>query len=106
MRFDLHQCGEINLHVASGGDVAAPLIVMLHGFPEFWAAWEPVMVDLARDFHVVAPDQRGYNLSSKPRGVDAYRVGRMVGDIAALADRLSPTRPFVLAGHDWGASVA
>ena len=106
MRFDLHQLGEISLHAASAGDPAHPLILLLHGFPEYWAAWEPVMLDLARDFHVVAPDQRGYNLSSKPRGVDAYKVGRLVADIAALADRLSPGRPFALAGHDWGASVA
>jgi len=106
MRFDLIQCGDVSLHVASAGDSSKPLILMLHGFPEFWAAWEPVMQDLARDFHVVAPDQRGYNLSSKPKGVDAYRVRKLVGDIAALADRLSPGKPFALAGHDWGASVA
>lgn len=106
MRFDLHQFGEISLHTASAGDPAKPLIVMLHGFPEYWAAWEPVMEELARDFHVVAPDQRGYNLSSKPRGVDAYRVSRLVADIGTLADRLSPGKPFALAGHDWGASVA
>jgi pimeloyl-ACP methyl ester carboxylesterase len=106
MRFDVHQCGETMLHVASVGDPAKPLIVCLHGFPEFWAAWEPVMAELSGDFHVVVPDQRGYNLSSKPKGVDAYRARKLVADLAALADRLSPGKPFVLAGHDWGASVA
>ncbi|HTV70959.1 MAG TPA: alpha/beta hydrolase [Rhizobiaceae bacterium] len=106
MRFDLHQIGDITLHVASAGDPAKPLILMLHGFPEFWAGWESVMEELAADFHVVAPDQRGYNLSSKPQGVDAYKARALVNDIAALADRLSLEKPFVLAGHDWGASIA
>ncbi len=106
MRFDFHDLGEVRLHVASDGDPARPLIVFLHGFPEYWAAWADVMAGLSGDFHVVAPDQRGFNLSSKPEGVEAYRARRMVTDLAALADRLSPGRPFVLAGHDWGASVA
>src|SRR5690606_22016802 len=56
--------------------------------------------------HLVAPDQRGFNLSSKPQGVDAYRAKHMVADLDSLAGVLSPDRPFVLAGHDWGASVA
>lgn len=79
---------------------------MLHGFPEYWAAWRPVMEQLADAFHVVAPDQRGYNLSSRPASVEAYRARHLAADVAALADTLSPDRPFVLAGHDWGASVA
>jgi epoxide hydrolase 4 len=98
--------GEVTIHYAEVGDPAAPLILMLHGFPEYWAAWKEVMVRLADGFHVVAPDQRGYNRSSKPDGVEAYRARHLAGDVAALADRLSPDRPFVLAGHDWGASVA
>ncbi|MGE0501888.1 MAG: alpha/beta fold hydrolase [Rhizobiaceae bacterium] len=106
MRSDFHDLGEVSLHVVSAGDPAKPLIVFLHGFPEYWEAWRQVMERLADDFHVVAPDQRGFNLSSKPAGVDAYRAKRIVRDLAALADRLSPGRPFVLAGHDWGASVA
>jgi pimeloyl-ACP methyl ester carboxylesterase len=106
MRFDLLDLGDVTLHVASAGDPAKPLILMLHGFPEFWVGWENVMEALAADFHVVAPDQRGYNLSSKPQGVDAYKARVLIADVAALADRLSPEKPFVLAGHDWGASVA
>ena len=106
IRFSRFHTGQVELNVASVGDPAAPLILCLHGFPEYWAAWRDVMVDLARDFHVVAPDQRGYNTSSKPAEVSAYRGRPLAADIAALADHLSPGRPFVLAGHDWGASVA
>ncbi len=103
MSFDT---GDVTLNVAFAGDRANPLVICLHGFPEYWAAWRDVMADLSRDHFVVAPDQRGYNLSSKPEGVEAYRAKHMVKDLASLADHLSPRRPFVLAGHDWGASVA
>lgn len=96
----------VMLRYAAMGREDAPLILMLHGFPEYWAAWAQVMERLADDFLVVAPDQRGYNLSSKPEGTESYRAKHLVADIAALADALSPKRPFVLAGHDWGASVA
>lgn len=105
-RFETHDAGSVRLNVASTGNADAPLIVCLHGFPEYWAAWAAVMEALAADFHLVAPDQRGFNLSSKPEGVESYRVRHMVADLASLADALSPDRPFVLAGHDWGASVA
>lgn len=106
LRFFRFDTGQVSLNVAEMGDPAKPLIVCLHGFPEYWAAWEGVMRALSADFHVVAPDQRGFNLSDKPQGVDAYRSKHIVADLAALADRLSPGRPFVLAGHDWGASIA
>jgi pimeloyl-ACP methyl ester carboxylesterase len=97
---------EVTLNVAAAGDPAAPLVICLHGFPEYWAAWREVMQDLARDHYVVAPDQRGFNLSSKPEGGEAYLARHLVADLGALADHLSPGRPFVLAGHDWGAAVA
>lgn len=104
--FMVFDTGAVTLNVAVAGERSNPLIVLLHGFPEFWAAWRDVMEDLSRDYFVVAPDQRGYNLSSKPDHVEAYRARHMVADLAALADHLSPGRPFALAGHDWGASVA
>lgn len=106
MRFGFFDRGDVRLHVASAGDPAKPLVIFLHGFPEYWAAWQEVMLELAEDFHVVAPDQRGFNLSSKPVGEEAYRAKHLVADLAALADRISPGRPFILAGHDWGASIA
>jgi pimeloyl-ACP methyl ester carboxylesterase len=105
-RFERHDVGAISLNVATAGPRDAPLVICLHGFPEYWAAWAGVMAALADDFFVAAPDQRGFNLSSKPEGVERYRVKHMVADLASLADRLSPDRPFVLVGHDWGASVA
>ncbi len=105
-RFSSFDTGAVTLHVAAIGDASKPLVLCLHGFPEYWAAWEGVMRALAPDFHVVAPDQRGFNLSTKPIGVDSYRAKNLVADVAALANHLSPDRPFVLAGHDWGASVA
>jgi len=104
--FGFLDMGEGRLHYASMGDPASPLILCLHGFPEYWAAWSGVMAELADDFFLVAPDQRGFNLSFKPQGEEAYRTKNMVADLARLADHLSPGRPFVLAGHDWGASVA
>lgn len=106
LRFAENSANGVTLRYAVMGREAAPLILMLHGFPEYWAAWKPVMERLADRYLVVAPDQRGYNGSSKPEGVEGYRVKLLVADIAALADALSPDRPFVLAGHDWGASVA
>lgn len=108
IRFDFAEfdTGSVTLRYAAAGDPAAPLILLLHGFPEYWAGWRPVMERLGGRYRVVAPDQRGYNRSSKPAGVDAYRGRHLAADIAALADHLSPGKPFALAGHDWGASVA
>lgn len=106
IRFETHDLGEVTLNVALAGRNDAPLIICLHGFPEYWAAWREVMIELEEDFLLVAPDQRGFNLSSKPDGVEAYWTRHMVADLAQLADRLSPDKPFILAGHDWGASVA
>lgn len=105
-RFEDIEVNGLRLHCASEGRSDAPLILCLHGFPEYWAAWAQVAALLANDFHLVMPDQRGFNLSDKPAGREAYRVKNLVADIAALADRLSPGQPFILAGHDWGASVA
>lgn len=96
----------IELNMRSAGDPAAPLVLFLHGFPEYSGAWDEVMPAFADRFHVVAPDQRGYARSSKPAGLEAYRVKNLVRDVLALGERLSPDRPLRLVGHDWGASVA
>ena len=95
----------IDLHVRSMGDAQAPLILFLHGFPEYSGAWDEVMPAFAGAFHVVAPDQRGYAHSSKPAGIEAYRIKHLVRDVLALGEHYSPNRPFVLVAHDWGASV-
>jgi pimeloyl-ACP methyl ester carboxylesterase len=80
--------------------------MLLHGFPEHWRAWRGYIGPLAEaGFHVVAPDQRGYNLSDKPEGISNYRLDQLAGDIAGLASTLGRDT-FNVAGHDWGASVA
>jgi epoxide hydrolase 4 len=95
----------IRLHYASAGDPDKPLLLCLHGFPEFWSAWEPVLPLLADRFHAVAPDLRGFNLSSKPPEVRAYGARELVKDIDGLAAALGHER-FDLAGHDWGGALA
>ncbi|MGI9413981.1 MAG: alpha/beta hydrolase [Hyphomicrobiales bacterium] len=105
-RFDFAEVNGISLHYAACGDRQAPLILFLHGFPEYWAAWADVMPYFAQSHFCVAPDQRGFNLSSKPERESDYATRHAVEDAFQLTERLSPGRPFVLAGHDWGASVA
>jgi pimeloyl-ACP methyl ester carboxylesterase len=96
----------IELHLRATGSREAPLILFLHGFPEFSGAWDGFLPHFADRHYAVAPDQRGYASSSKPEGVDAYRVRHLVRDILALGDLLSPDRPYAIVAHDWGASVA
>jgi len=93
----------VQLHYARAG--VGPLMLFLHGFPEFWYGWRRQLPEFGRDHLALAPDQRGYNLSDKPAGKEAYRIDRMVADVAALAGRFA-TGPMVLVGHDWGGAVA
>ncbi len=94
----------VELHAVEAGE--GPTVVLLHGFPEFWHSWRPQLRDLAAGgFRVIAPDQRGYNTSGKPERVEAYRIGRLAADVAALIDREAGGRAH-LAGHDWGGAVA
>ena len=94
----------IRLHYVEQGE--GPLLLFLHGFPEFWYAWKDLLPEFARDHHAVAPDMRGYHLSSAPAEISDYRVPVLVEDVHALAAHLNAGRPFVLAGHDWGGVVA
>ena len=106
LRFSRKNCGEVTLHVAEAGPPAGEPVILLHGFPEFWFGWRHQITALAdAGFRVIAPDQRGYNLSDKPRGVAAYDLDRLASDILGLADALQLTT-FSLVGHDWGAAVA
>ncbi|HLN03939.1 MAG TPA: alpha/beta hydrolase [Bryobacteraceae bacterium] len=93
----------VRLHYVEQGQ--GPLILFLHGFPEFWYSWKDLLADFGRDHHAVALDMRGYNLSAKPESVDAYRVPVIVEDVRALAAKLGATK-FVLVGHDWGGVIA
>lgn len=95
----------VRLHFASAGRPSAPLLLMLHGFPEFWFGWRAVMPHFADRWHVVAPDLRGYNLSDKPVGLEAYTHQALGADVVELIDRLGGGRA-VLAAHDWGGAVA
>jgi len=96
----------IQLHTALAGPADGEPVILLHGFPEAWFGWHAQIEVLAEaGFRVIAPDQRGYNLSDKPSGVDSYRIKTLVKDILGLAKTLELPE-FYLAGHDWGAMVA
>jgi pimeloyl-ACP methyl ester carboxylesterase len=87
------------------GPVDGPLVVLLHGFPEFWYGWRHQIEPLAdAGFRVLVPDQRGYNLSARPREVGAYDLDLLAADILGLAEGVGRRR-FSVVGHDWGASV-
>jgi epoxide hydrolase 4 len=88
------------------GQEDGPLVVLLHGFPEFWYSWRYQLPALAAaGFRAVAVDQRGYNLSDKPHGLEAYRVSRLARDVDAVRQALGAER-MCLVGHDWGGAVA
>lgn len=95
----------VELDVEIAGDPTAPAIILLHGFPESHRTWRHQVPEFARDHYVVAPDQRGYARSSKPKGVENYKVECIIGDLIALADYLGIDR-FTLVGHDWGGAIA
>src|ERR1700687_3968671 len=85
--------GEVRLHVVEAGKAGGALVILLHGFPEFWWSWRHQIPALAAaGYHVVAPDMRGYNLSDKPRKVSAYRMDRLVEDVAGLIRAHGKTR--------------
>lgn len=94
---------DIRLHYISEGQ--GKLIMFIHGFPEFWAEWKNQLVEFGRDFQAVAPDMRGYNLSSKPEAVEAYHVKHLINDLRALAEHLGHQK-IILVAHDWGGAVA
>ncbi len=95
---------DVQLHYVEAGD--GPLVILLHGFPEFWYGWRLQIKALAAaGFRVVAPDMRGYNLSSRPEGVDDYAIEKLAGDVRDLVHERG-AESALLAGHDWGGSVA
>lgn len=99
-------CNGQTIHAKVGGAKDAPVMMMLHGFPEYWGAWAPVANLLMDEYRIVLPDQRGFNLSSKPKERAAYETKHLVADMIDLVDQVSPNAPVILCGHDWGASVA
>ncbi len=93
----------IRLHYVSAGK--GKLMLFVHGFPEFWYGWKNQLTEFGRDYQAVAPDLRGYNLSSKPATVDKYQADYIVEDLCALVRCLGHRR-FFLVGHDWGGVIA
>ena len=100
-----HQFAEINgitLHYVTEGE--GKLVLFLHGFPEFWYAWKDLLTEFGRDHQAVAPDMRGYNLSSKPADVALYKPKLLVEDVRRLIEHLGHDR-CILVAHDWGGAV-
>ena len=93
----------VKIHYAALG--SGPLVVMVHGFPDFWYSWRRQMVALADRFRVVAMDLRGYNESAQPQGVEAYLMPLLVGDVAAVI-AAEGAKSAVVVGHDWGGAIS
>ncbi len=92
----------VDLHVTERGDPAAATIVLIHGYPDTSAVWDPVAERLAADHHVVTYDVRGAGGSGVPADREGYRLDHLVADVRAVVDATSPDRPVHLVGHDWG----
>jgi len=105
-----HEYADVNgvtLHYARAG--SGPLMIFLHGFPEFWYEWKYQIAEFSRDHTVVAPDMRGYNVSSKPAELSEYAIPKLVADVRALASELLKAtggQKFTLVAHDWGGAIA
>jgi pimeloyl-ACP methyl ester carboxylesterase len=100
------QYAEVNgvrLHYVSAG--RGKLIMFVHGFPEFWYEWEKQLIEFGREYQAVAPDMRGYNLSSKPADIENYHVNDIIDDLRALAEHLGHQK-FIMVAHDWGGAIA
>jgi epoxide hydrolase 4 len=97
---------QIRLHLVLAGPADGTPVLLLHGFPEFWYGWRhQIMALAAKGFRVIAPDQRGYNLSSAPKDIAPYGLEHLSQDVIAILDHYGIEKVF-LAGHDWGAAVA
>lgn len=106
MKHERIRTNGISLHVVTDGPEKGPLVLMLHGFPEFWYSWRnqiPFFAD--RGFCVWAPDQRGYHESDKPEGISAYNIDELAKDVLGLMDAAGREKVYLI-GHDWGAAIA
>lgn len=98
--------GNVDLHVAQAGPENGPLVILLHGFPEFWYGWHKQIPALAAaGFRVWVPDQRGYNLSTKPTRVSDYTLDKLAQDVVGLIEAAKVHKAAIV-GHDWGGAVA
>jgi pimeloyl-ACP methyl ester carboxylesterase len=95
--------GGVKIHYVTKGQ--GPLVILIHGFPDYWYSWRDQMPALAKHFQVVAIDQRGYNKSDQPTGVENYTLDKLVEDVHAVLKHFKKDRA-VIVGHDWGGLVA
>ncbi|RYG11142.1 MAG: alpha/beta fold hydrolase, partial [Caulobacteraceae bacterium] len=95
----------VKIHYVTAGKADGPLVVMVHGYPDCWYTWRHLITELAPDYHCVAMDQRGYNLSDKPEGVANYDRKLLIDDIEAVI-HAEGRKSCILIGHDWGSSTS
>ncbi len=105
MKSEFYELSEGRIHYKTGGEKENDTIIFLHGFPEFWYSWKHQLAYFSKEYHVVAPDMRGYNLSLKPTRVEEYKIDIIANDILNLIDHLGQRKVY-LVGHDWGAAIA
>jgi pimeloyl-ACP methyl ester carboxylesterase len=99
------EVNNIRMHYVSAG--SGPLVLLLHGFPEFWYSWRHQIPVLSEGFRVIAPDLRGYNKTDKPPRVEDYFASNLIGDVVGLVQKLGVDgEKAILAGHDWGGAIA
>ncbi|XP_064609872.1 epoxide hydrolase 1-like [Liolophura sinensis] len=98
------QLENIKLHYVEAGQPGKPLMLFVHGFPEFWFSWRYQLREFQKDYRVVAIDQRGYNESDAPSGIENYTIDKMVGDLKQIIPALGYDK-CVLVGHDWGGII-
>ena len=94
----------VKIHYVVDGE--GPLVVLIHGFPDYWATWKPLMATLNKaGYRTAALDNRGYNLSDQPEGEAAYAMPNLVGDVAAVIEA-EGQKNAIIVGHDWGAAIS
>lgn len=98
------QNGDVKIHCMVKGE--GPLLVLLHGFPDFWYTWRKQIPALAENHRVVAMDLRGFNKSSQPEGVEAYAMTNLVSDVHAVVQNFGKSDGATIVGHDWGGMIA
>ena len=104
LKEDYVEANGLKIHYVHAGE--GPMILFLHGYPSFWYQWKDQLNEFGKDHFAVAPDLRGYNLTTIPTGTDQYKMKLLVKDIHDFAEKVAPGKKFVLVGHDWGGLLA
>jgi len=99
------EVNDISMHYVCAGDSSKPLMLCVHGFPEFWYSYRHQIQEFSSDYWVVSIDMRGYGDSDKPKGKENYHVDVLVEDIKQLIPKLGRSKVDVLVAHDWGGAV-